>query len=221
VGGLAFLRARLGVGEDRHLNMFTLIAMGTGLPGSTAWSRHSRPASFPAAFRAEWTARSRSISRRRRSSSVLVLLGQVLELRAREPTGGAIRALLDLSPKLARRVRADGSDEEITLDRRAVGDTLRVRPGEKVPVDGVVLEGRGTVDESMVTGEPCRSPRSQAIEADRRDDQPDRRPRDARRARSDATPCWRASSRWLPMRSAAARRSSGSPIRSSGWFVPR
>jgi Cu+-exporting ATPase len=85
--------------------------------------------------------------------TVLVLLGQLLELRARETTSGAIRALLDLSPKLARRVRADGSDEEITLDLVAVGDTLRIRPGEKVPVDGEVIEGRGTVDESMVTGE--------------------------------------------------------------------
>ena len=84
---------------------------------------------------------------------MLVLLGQVLELRARETTSGAIRALLDLTPKLARRVRSDGSDEEIALDAVVVGDVLRIRPGEKVPVDGIVLEGRGTVDESMVTGE--------------------------------------------------------------------
>jgi Cu+-exporting ATPase len=85
--------------------------------------------------------------------TVLVLLGQVLELRARETTGGAIRALLDLTPKHARRVRADGTDEEVALDHVGAGDVLRVRPGEKVPVDGVVLEGRGAVDESMVTGE--------------------------------------------------------------------
>ncbi|OJW28869.1 MAG: copper-translocating P-type ATPase, partial [Sphingopyxis sp. 65-8] len=84
---------------------------------------------------------------------VLVLLGQVLELRARETTSGAIRALLDLTPKLARRVRSDGSDEEVALEEVAVGDMLRIRPGEKVPVDGIVVEGRGTVDESMVTGE--------------------------------------------------------------------
>ena len=85
--------------------------------------------------------------------TVLVLLGQVLELRAREQTSGAIRALLDLAPKTARRIRADGGDEEVALDAVAVGDRLRVRPGEKVPVDGDVLEGRSRVDESMVTGE--------------------------------------------------------------------
>ena len=110
------------------------------------------PGIFPAAFRAN----DGSVAVYFEAAAVitvLVLLGQLLELRARETTSGAIRALLDLSPKLARRVRPDGSDEEITLDSVLVGDTLRVRPGEKVPVDGVVLEGRGTVDESMVTGE--------------------------------------------------------------------
>src|SRR3546814_4935896 len=85
--------------------------------------------------------------------TVLVLLGQVLELRARETTSGAIRALLDLAPKTARRIAPDGSEEEIQLDSVQVGDKLRVRPGEKVPVDGVALEGRSSVDESMVTGE--------------------------------------------------------------------
>jgi len=85
--------------------------------------------------------------------TVLVLLGQVLELRAREQTSGAIRALLDLAPKTARRIEADGSDEEVSLDAIAVGDRLRVRPGEKVPVDGEVIEGRSALDESMVTGE--------------------------------------------------------------------
>jgi Cu+-exporting ATPase len=85
--------------------------------------------------------------------TVLVLLGQVLELRARETTSGAIRALLDLAPKTARRIKEDGSEEEVQLDQVHVGDRLRVRPGEKVPVDGIVLEGRSAVDESMVTGE--------------------------------------------------------------------
>ena len=85
--------------------------------------------------------------------TVLVLLGQVLELRAREATSGAIRALLDLAPKTARRIRPDGTEEEVQLDEVQVGDRLRVRPGEKVPVDGVVVEGRSAVDESMVTGE--------------------------------------------------------------------
>ena len=83
----------------------------------------------------------------------LVLLGQVLELRARKQTGSAIRALLDLTPKTARQVRPDGSDEEIPLDQIAHGDRLRVRPGDRVPVDGTIVEGKSSVDESMVTGE--------------------------------------------------------------------
>ena len=85
---------------------------------------------------------------------VLVLLGQVLELRAREKTGNAIRALLNLAPKTARRIAADGSESEVPLDTVQVGDRLRVRPGEAVPVDGMVLEGQSTVDESLLTGEP-------------------------------------------------------------------
>ena len=85
--------------------------------------------------------------------TVLVLLGQVLELQARERTSGAIKALLDLSPKMARRINADGTDEDVTLDQVAAGDRLRVRPGERIPVDGEILEGRSAVDESMVTGE--------------------------------------------------------------------
>src|SRR3546814_8567523 len=84
----------------------------------------------------------------------LVLLGQVLELRARAATGRAIRALLNLAPKTARRIRDDGSEEEVELDAVHGGDRLRVRPGEAVPVDGVVLDGRSSVDESMLTGEP-------------------------------------------------------------------
>src|SRR5206468_2472101 len=85
--------------------------------------------------------------------TVLVLLGQVLELRAREQTSGAIKALLNLAPKTARRVREDGTDDEVTLDLIQVGDRLRVRPGEKVPVDGEIVEGRVSIDESLVTGE--------------------------------------------------------------------
>src|SRR5207302_8823277 len=84
---------------------------------------------------------------------VLALLGQVLELRAREPTPGAIKALLELAPKTARRIGDDGADREVQIDSLAVGDKLRVRPGEKVPVDGVILEGRSSLDESLVTGE--------------------------------------------------------------------
>jgi Cu+-exporting ATPase len=138
--------------KSRHLNMFTLIAMGTGVAWAYSMAASLFPGIFPTAFRSM----DGSVAVYFEAAAVitvLVLLGQLLELRARETTSGAIRALLDLSPKLARRVRPDGSDEEITLDQVLVGDTLRVRPGEKVPVDGVVLEGRGTVDESMVTGE--------------------------------------------------------------------
>jgi Cu+-exporting ATPase len=138
--------------KSRHLNMFTLVAMGTGVALIYSLAATLAPGIFPAAFRAA----DGSVAVYFEAAAVitvLVLLGQLLELRARETTSGAIRALLDLTPKLARRVRADGSDEEITLDLVLVGDKLRVRPGEKVPVDGVVMEGRGTVDESMVTGE--------------------------------------------------------------------
>ncbi len=138
--------------KSRHLNMFTLIAMGTGVAWIYSMVAALLPSVFPAAFRTAHGAVP-AYFEAAAVITVLVLLGQLLELRARETTSGAIRALLDLSPKLARRVRSDGSDEEVTLDQVLVGDTLRVRPGEKVPVDGVVLDGRGTVDESMVTGE--------------------------------------------------------------------
>ncbi len=138
--------------KSRHLNMFTLIAMGTGVAWSYSMVAALLPGVFPMAFRTAHGAVP-AYFEAAAVITVLVLLGQLLELRARETTSGAIRALLDLSPKLARRVRADGSDEEVALNEVLVGDTLRVRPGEKVPVDGVVLDGRGTVDESMVTGE--------------------------------------------------------------------
>ncbi|WP_207100950.1 heavy metal translocating P-type ATPase [Paracoccus shandongensis] len=136
----------------RNLNMFTLIALGTG----TAWIYSIvatlAPGIFPDAFRQH----DGSVAVYFEAASVitvLVLLGQVLELKAREGTSGAIRALLDLAPKTARRIREDGTEEEVSLDQVQVGDRLRVRPGEKVPVDGAVLEGRSAVDESMVTGE--------------------------------------------------------------------
>ena len=138
--------------KSRHLNMFTLIAMGTGVAWAYSMVAALLPGVFPMAFRTAHGAVP-AYFEAAAVITVLVLLGQLLELRARETTSGAIRALLDLTPKLARRVRADGSDEEVSLDEVLVGDTLRVRPGEKVPVDGVVLDGRGTVDESMVTGE--------------------------------------------------------------------
>jgi Cu+-exporting ATPase len=136
----------------RNLNMFTLIAMGTGVAWLYSVVAVLMPNLFPAAFR-DTEGAVAVYFEAAAVITVLVLLGQVLELRAREATSGAIRALLDLAPKTARRVNDDGSDEEISLDTVQVGDRLRVRPGDKVPVDGVVLEGRSALDESMVTGE--------------------------------------------------------------------
>src|ERR1700729_2865087 len=136
----------------RSLNMFSLIALGTGsayvyslfgtlAPGLFPAGFHGMGSSVPVYFEAAAVI------------TVLVLLGQVLELRAREQTGGAIRALLKLAPKTARRLKSDGQDEQVALELIQVGDRLRVRPGDGVPVDGEVLEGRGAVDESLVTGE--------------------------------------------------------------------
>ncbi|RJF87487.1 copper-translocating P-type ATPase [Oleomonas cavernae] len=136
----------------RHLNMFTLIAMGTGVAWAYSVVATAAPGIFPATFRAADGAVAIYFEAAA-VITVLVLLGQVLELRAREQTGGAIRALLDLAPKAARRVRDDGTDEDVALEAVAVGDRLRVRPGEKVPVDGELIDGRSSVDESMITGE--------------------------------------------------------------------
>jgi Cu+-exporting ATPase len=135
-----------------NLNMFTLIAMGTGVAWAYSMVATLLPGVFPPAFRTMDGAvpvyfEAAAVI------TVLVLLGQVLELKARERTSGAIRALLDLAPKRARRVYPDGSDEEVDLDAVMAGDRLRVRPGESVPVDGELVEGRSAVDESMVTGE--------------------------------------------------------------------
>jgi Cu+-exporting ATPase len=137
---------------SRNLNMFTLIALGTGVAFFYSAVATLAPGLFPPAFRGPDGAVAVYFEAAA-VITVLVLLGQVLELRARAQTSGAIRALLDLAPKTARRVRPDGSDEEVPLDVVMVDDHLRVRPGEKIPVDGVVLEGRSSVDESLVTGE--------------------------------------------------------------------
>ncbi len=134
----------------RNLNMFTLIAMGTGVAYAYSVVATLAPGVFPAAFRGHGGA----VAVYFEASAVitvLVLIGQVLELRAREQTSGAIRALIDLAPKTARRVR-DGSEEDVALDTIEAGDILRVRPGDKVPVDGTVTEGRSALDESLVTG---------------------------------------------------------------------
>ncbi len=136
----------------RKLNMFTLIAMGTGVAWLYSVVATFLPNAFPTAFQStEGTVA--VYFEAAAVITVLVLLGQVLELRAREQTSGAIKALLNLAPKVARRVNPDGAEEEVGLDLVHVGDRLRVRPGDKVPVDGKVVEGRSAVDESMVTGE--------------------------------------------------------------------
>ncbi|HEX5086852.1 MAG TPA: heavy metal translocating P-type ATPase [Nocardioides sp.] len=146
-----FVRGWISV-RTMKLNMFTLIAMGTGAAWLFSVVATVAPGVFPDSFRSmdgtvEVYFEAASVI------TVLVLLGQVLELRAREQTSGAIKALLDLTPKTARRLRADGSEEEVTLDLVQLGDRLRVRPGEQVPVDGTVEDGRSSVNESMVTGE--------------------------------------------------------------------
>jgi len=138
---------------SRHLNMFTLISLGTGVAYLYSLVATLVPAIFPASFRGE----DGSVAVYFEAAAVivtLVLLGQVMELRARNRTGAAIRALLGLAPKTARRVNADGSEQDVPLEQVEVGDHLRVRPGEKVPVDGAVVDGRSSVDESMITGEP-------------------------------------------------------------------
>ncbi len=140
-----FVRAWASV-VNRSLNMFSLIALGTGAAYLYSVVALLAPGLFPPGAAAVYFEAAAVIT-------VLVLLGQVLELRARQRTGDAIRGLLDLAPKMARRLKADGEDEEIALDAVQAGDRLRVRPGEAVPVDGVVLEGASSVDESMVTGE--------------------------------------------------------------------
>ncbi len=138
--------------RNRNLNMFTLIAMGVGVAWAYSVVATVAPGLFPPDFRGMGGA----VAVYFEAAAVittLVLLGQMLELRAREQTGGAIRALLDLAPKTARLVNANGADEEVALDAVKIGDALRVRPGEKVPLDGEVIEGRSAVDESMLTGE--------------------------------------------------------------------
>ena len=152
-GGWPFFQRFWASLKTRNLNMFTLIGLGVGAAYTYSLVATLFPQIFPTSLRTmgglvpvyfEAAA----------IITTLVLLGQVLELRARSLTGAAIKALLGLAPKTARRVNADGSEEDIPLEHVHVGDLLRVRPGEKVPVDGIVVEGRSSVDESMISGEP-------------------------------------------------------------------
>jgi Cu+-exporting ATPase len=155
-----FTRAVASI-RNRSLNMFTLVALGTGVSWAYSVVGTVAPSLFPEKFRMHDAVP--IYFEAAAMITALVLLGQVLELRAREKTSGAIRALLDLAPKTAVRVKADGTDETVALDDVKTGDLLRVKPGEKVPVDGELTEGKGMVDESMVTGEPM--PVAKAVSA--------------------------------------------------------
>jgi Cu+-exporting ATPase len=151
-GGLPFFERGWASIVNRSLNMFTLIAIGTGAAYIYSLFGVLAPGLFPVSFR-DPSGRLGLYFEPAAVITVLVLLGQVLELRARSQTSSAIKALLGLAPKTARRVAADGSETDVDLADIQVGDRVRVRPGEKVPIDGVVMEGRSSVDESMVTGE--------------------------------------------------------------------
>ena len=151
-GGLPFFERGWASLVNRHLNMFTLIALGVGVAYGYSVVATLVPGLFPASFHV--MGRVAVYFEPAAVIVVLVLLGQVLELRARSQTSAAIRSLLRLAPATARRIEMDGSEVDVPLAHVHVGNRLRVRPGERVPVDGVVLEGTTTVDESMVTGEP-------------------------------------------------------------------
>src|ERR1700678_3823833 len=166
-GGLPFFQRFWTSLVNRSPNMFTLIGLGTGVAYGYSAVATLAPQIFPESMRGmggypdvyfEAAA----------AITTLVLLGQVMELRARSRTSAAIRALLDLSPRSARLLSADGSEKDVQLEQVHPGDRLRVRPGEKVPVDGVLLEGRSAIDESMITGESLpveKSPDSKVIGA--------------------------------------------------------
>ena len=151
-GGWPFFQRGWASLVNRHLNMFTLIALGVGAAFAYSVAATIAPDAFPASFRMDGQVA--VYFEPAAAIVVLVLLGQVLELRARSRTSGAIRKLLGLAPRTARRVAADGTEQDVPLEHVVVGDRLRVRPGERVPVDGLVIDGTTTVDESMVTGEP-------------------------------------------------------------------
>jgi Cu+-exporting ATPase len=149
--GLPFFQRCVRSIANRSPNMWTLIGLGTGAAFVYSLAATVAPGAFPDAFRSMGR-----IGVYYEAADVIIsltLLGQMLELRARSQTSAAIKALLGLAPKTARRINADGNEEDVPINHVQVGDTLRVRPGEKVPVDGVVLEGSSAIDESMLTGE--------------------------------------------------------------------
>jgi Cu+-exporting ATPase len=152
-GGWPFFQRGWTSIVSRHLNMFTLISIGSGSAYLYSVVAVFLPQLFPASFR-DMSGQLGLYFEAAAVITVLVFLGQVLELKARSQTSGAIKALLGLAPKTARRLSADGTDEDVDLTNIRVGDKLRVRPGEKIPIDGVVIEGSSSVDESMVSGEP-------------------------------------------------------------------
>jgi Cu+-exporting ATPase len=159
-GGWPFFQRGWSSIVNRHFNMFTLIALGTGVAYLYSVIATLAPEIFPPTFR-DMSGRVAVYFEAAAMIVTLVLLGQVMELRARHRTGAAIRALLGLAPKTARRLDADGGEEDVALEDVHVGDRLRVRPGEKLPVDGLVLEGTSSVDESMISGEPIAVEKSQ------------------------------------------------------------
>lgn len=152
-GGWPFFERGYHSMRTMNLNMFTLIALGVGVAYVFSLIATALPGLFPASFRG-MNGRVAVYYEAAAVITALVLLGQVLELKARSQTSGAIRALLELAPPVARRIGEDGKEQDVSLDEVKEGDKLRVRPGEKVPVDGLVLDGHSTIDESMITGEP-------------------------------------------------------------------
>ncbi len=199
--------------RHRSLNMFTLIGLGVGVAFGFSLVATLVPGIFPATFRDA----NGHVPVYFEAAAVITRAGAARPgaraPRARRDRRGAIRKLLGLAAKSARRLREDGGEEDVPLEHVAVGDRLRVRPGEKVPVDGVVLEGASAVDESMVTGEPIPVEKAPATASSA--------PRSTAPAasscaprRSAPRPCSRESSPWSPRPSAAARRSRSSPTRS-------